>query len=152
MKKIILSIVLISNYCYASDCFEITGKAYNIDPLILKAIAWNESKCKSGIKSKTNKNGTYDIGIMQINSSHLDLLSKFNISEDDLLNDACINISVAGYILASNIKSRGNTWDAVGAYNAGYFNTPNAVELRRQYAMKIYKTYNKLKNNEQIID
>ncbi|EEW3904197.1 lytic transglycosylase, partial [Escherichia coli] len=23
---------------------------------------------------------------------------------------------------------------------------------RRQYAMKIYKTYNKLKNNEQIID
>ncbi|EER1757599.1 lytic transglycosylase, partial [Escherichia coli] len=35
---------------------------------------------------------------------------------------------------------------------AGYFNTPNAVELRRQYAMKIYKTYNKLKNNEQIID
>ncbi|EEC9915408.1 lytic transglycosylase, partial [Escherichia coli] len=25
-------------------------------------------------------------------------------------------------------------------------------ELRRQYAMKIYKTYNKLKNNEQIID
>lgn len=44
---------------------------------------------------------------MQINSSHLDLLSKFNISEDDLLNDACINISVAGYILASNIKSRG---------------------------------------------
>ncbi|EES0741871.1 lytic transglycosylase, partial [Escherichia coli] len=26
MKKIILSIILISNYCYASDCFEITGK------------------------------------------------------------------------------------------------------------------------------
>ncbi|EOQ6581084.1 TPA: hypothetical protein ACG6I4_005435, partial [Escherichia coli] len=25
-------------------------------------------------------------------------------------------------------------------------------ELRRQYAMKIYKTYTKLKNNEQIID
>ncbi|EET3819594.1 TPA: lytic transglycosylase, partial [Escherichia coli] len=23
MKKIILSIILISNYCYASDCFEI---------------------------------------------------------------------------------------------------------------------------------
>ncbi|WP_250205090.1 lytic transglycosylase domain-containing protein, partial [Escherichia coli] len=91
MKKIILSIILISNYCYASDCFEITGKAYNIDPLILKAIAWNESKCKSGIKSKTNKNRTYDIGIMQINSSHLDLLSKFNISEDDLLNDLCIH-------------------------------------------------------------
>ncbi|EED0514262.1 type III secretion system LEE muramidase EtgA, partial [Escherichia coli] len=57
MKKIILSIIFISNYCNASDCFEITGKAYNIDPLILKAIAWNESKCKSGIKSKTNKNG-----------------------------------------------------------------------------------------------
>ena len=71
MKKIILSIILISNYCNASDCFEITGKAYNIDPLILKAIAWNESKCKSGIKSKPNKHGTYDIGIMQINSSHL---------------------------------------------------------------------------------
>ncbi|EOQ3860513.1 TPA: hypothetical protein ACWCGP_005168, partial [Escherichia coli] len=27
MKKIILSIILISNSCYASDCFEITGKA-----------------------------------------------------------------------------------------------------------------------------
>ncbi|HHZ3900325.1 TPA: lytic transglycosylase, partial [Escherichia coli] len=52
MKKIILSIILISNSCYASDCFEITGKAYNIDPLILKAISWNESKNKNGIKSK----------------------------------------------------------------------------------------------------
>ncbi|EKD2416930.1 lytic transglycosylase, partial [Escherichia coli] len=29
MKKIILSIIFISNYCNASDCFEITGKAYN---------------------------------------------------------------------------------------------------------------------------
>ncbi|EEZ1118437.1 lytic transglycosylase, partial [Escherichia coli] len=56
-KKAILSIILISNFCYASDCFETTGKAYNIDPLILKAIAWNESRNQNGIKSKMNKNG-----------------------------------------------------------------------------------------------
>ncbi|EGD9485728.1 lytic transglycosylase, partial [Escherichia coli] len=53
-KKAILSIILISNFCYASDCFETTGKAYNIDPLILKAIAWNESRNQNGIKSKMN--------------------------------------------------------------------------------------------------
>lgn len=146
MKKMLFIIYLFSfPSTILANCFNSVGKAYNIDPLLLESIALNESNNKNNIVSKLNTNGTYDIGIMQINSSHLNLLAKYNVTEDDLIHNTCINITVAGFILSSNIKTRGNTWDAVGAYNAGYNNSPETIERRRLYAKKIKNTYEMLK-------
>lgn len=146
-NAIFITLVMSFPLTSLSNCFETVGKAYSIDPLLLESIALTESNKNTNVISQNNTNGTYDIGIMQINSFHLETLKKFNISEQDLIKDSCVNITVAGFILSSNIKIRGNTWDAIGAYNAGYHNTPGATERRRLYAEKIKKTYMMLKNN-----
>lgn len=78
-----------------------------------------------------NSNGTRDIGLMQINSTWLPKLAQYGVSEANLF-DACTNAYVGTWILAQNIAKLGNSWEAVGAYNAV---TPSkrAAYVRRVY-------------------
>ena len=50
------------------------------------------------------------------------------------------------WILAGNIRHFGYSWEAVGAYNAGYANTPVKKTLRQKYIKKVVPHYQKLKN------
>lgn len=97
-------------------CFEEAGARYGVSPLILRAIALQESRMNPRALNR-NKNGTRDIGIMQINSSWLGFLKRYQISENDLY-DPCTNIHVGAWILGSNFQRMGVNWTAVGAYNA----------------------------------
>lgn len=106
-----------SNALSDEACFEGASKHYSIDKNLLKAIAITESGMKANIIGPQNKNGSYDIGMMQINSGALPTLAKFGIDQWDLL-DACTNIHVGAWVLATKISRFGKTWKAVGAYNA----------------------------------
>ncbi|BEV16245.1 lytic transglycosylase domain-containing protein [Herbaspirillum sp. DW155] len=97
-------------------CFEQAGQRYGVSPLILQAIAQQESGMNPRALHR-NRNGTRDIGLMQINSSWLGFLARYHISEADLL-DACTNIHVGAWILGSNFQRMGVSWEAIGAYNA----------------------------------
>lgn len=55
-------------------------------------------------KVSGNKNGSYDIGPMQINSSWLGRLAKLGVTEDQLLNDLCTNIFVGAWVFAHEYK------------------------------------------------
>lgn len=99
------------------DCFSGAARHFSVNKLVLIAIANTESKFDPGVISKVNNNGSFDLGIMQINSSWFPQLLKSGITNRDLLN-GCTNIYVGAWILSHNIKSYGNTWKAVGAYNA----------------------------------
>lgn len=115
----------------ARACWEDAAKKYGINAYLLYAIA----KTESGLNPRAinrNKNGTYDIGLMQINSNWLATLRKYGLDEQQLY-DPCTSIQVGAWILAQNMRRLGNTWNAVGAYNAS---TP-AYRLR--YALKVYK-------------
>ena len=90
---------------------------YSVNPYLLFAIARTESGLKPHVVSAPNKNGSYDIGLMQINSSWLPKLKKFGITEA-ALKDSCVNLDVGAWILSDNMKRHGNSWKAVGAYNA----------------------------------
>ncbi len=65
-----------------------------------------------------NKNGSVDIGPMQINSTHLPLLSRYGISYDALLNNNCQNIFVGTWILHNELRSTPALWSAIGNYNS----------------------------------
>ena len=112
-------------------CWEEIGNKYQIQPHLLYAIAKTESNL-SATAINRNKNGSYDIGIMQINSSWFPRLKKYGIAEQDLY-DACTNIEVGAWILAHNLAKIGNSWQAIGAYNS----SNPAIGLK--YANRVYK-------------
>lgn len=116
-------------------CFEEAATRYQVPVALLKAISKIES---SGNPRAINRNrdGSYDIGHMQINSRWLPVLSKHGIREVDLW-DACTNTHVGAWVLAGNIRRYGYTWEAIGAYNAA------SPDKRIVYAHKVAQVLKK---------
>lgn len=114
------------------ECFTVAAEAYHIPRHILVAIAKVESGFNPNAYNQ-NSNGTKDIGIMQINSSHIRYLEKYGISES-LLWNPCANIKVGAWVLASQMAIHGKTWRAVGAYNA------KDETKRKAYIHKVWVT------------
>lgn len=135
-----LFLMLICGICFADEnkylaCFIKASQYYNVPQEILTAIASVESNFNPNAYTE-NSNHSYDIGLMQINSSWLPKLSELNITED-MLYDPCQSIYVGAWILSNNIRAYGGlNWTAVQRYNG------NDVELR--YATKIYDRINQL--------
>ena len=116
------------------DCFEVAAARFKVEKRLLVAIAKTESEFKSEALGQMNDNGTYDIGMMQVNSTWLPALTKFGISRADLLN-GCVSIHVGAWILSGNISRFGPIWRAVGAYNAS---SPSKQII---YVAKVKKNY-----------
>lgn len=113
----------------SAGCWDAAAHRYGISSQLLYAIARTES----GLDPRavgTNRNGSRDIGLMQINSWWLPMLSKFGIRESDLF-DPCTSIHVGAWILAQNVARYGYTWEAVGAYNAA------SPQLRAAYVARV---------------
>jgi soluble lytic murein transglycosylase-like protein len=114
---------------HAAACWEEAAARYQVNSAVLVAIARTESGMNPRAVGQ-NRNGTRDLGLMQINSAWLPALATHGISEHDLF-DACTSIHVGAWVLAQNIHRLGYTWEAVGAYNAA---TPS---LRKTYIDKV---------------
>lgn len=116
------------------DCFEQAAQKYQLNTHILRAIAHTESRFNPAVISPANQNGSYDIGIMQINSSWLPTLARYGISRAQLA-DACTNIHVGAWILRKNINAFGNNHQALARYNSA-----NPLHQAR-YLNKIASSY-----------
>jgi soluble lytic murein transglycosylase-like protein len=99
-----------------ADCLDDAAAFHHINVPLVRAIAKQESGMREDAVN-VNRNGTEDIGLMQINSSWLPKLARYGIRREHLFN-ACVNAYVGTWILASNIRQFGPTWKAVGAYNS----------------------------------
>ncbi|HIQ48054.1 MAG TPA: invasion protein IagB, partial [Aquifex aeolicus] len=119
MRKVIF-IYLLLNISFGIDyCFKRAEKVYGVPYELLLAIALAESGLNPEALNK-NRNGTYDIGIMQINTSNLSLLKRVGIiKRDEELWIPCKNVEAGAYILKLCIKRHGLTWRAVDCYNKG---------------------------------
>ncbi|RKP45505.1 lytic transglycosylase domain-containing protein [Trinickia fusca] len=112
-----------------ADCFDEAAQYQKVNPLILRAIAWQESHNRPDAKHK-NANGSVDYGLMQINSIHLPTLAQYGISSNTLM-EPCKSVYIAAWHLRQKMNKYGNTWQAVGAYHS---ETPS---LRDHYARQI---------------
>lgn len=138
----IIVIWLLSINTAWADCWLQAEKMFNIESELLYAIAQQESAMKPGAIGH-NRDGSTDLGLMQINSFHMKRLKKMGISEKQLLQDPCISVIVGASILSDMMKIYGYSWEAVGAYNAG--TSPKRSDIRKRYAKKIWENYRKLK-------
>ncbi len=108
-------------------CFEEAGFEYGISPLLLQSIARHESGMNPTAVCR-NANGSYDYGLMQINSRWARVLGTEHWMR---LGDPCANVRTGAWILARCIRRYGYTWKAVGCYHS---NTPGR---RERYAGRI---------------
>jgi len=116
-----------------TKCFVRAGEYYDIPPLVLWSVAYVES----GFNYKAinrNKDGSYDIGIMQINSRWLPVLKKYGIHVRDLY-DPCVNIFVGAWILKRCYVYYNDLGDALACYNTGRGAFRNAKG--KAYAKKV---------------
>jgi soluble lytic murein transglycosylase-like protein len=110
-------------------CYEEAGNRYGISPNLLYAISKGESSFNP-IAINYNTNGSYDYGLMQINSSWKPTLRKLGIPWGTLA-DPCTNVMVGAWVLSQCIRDYGYNWPAVGCYNS---RTPSK---RDRYAARI---------------
>lgn len=126
------------------NCWAMAGKHYNIDPWILFAYAKTESNFNPNAINKANKNKTYDIGLMQINSLWLPTLSKIGINEKMLYN-GCQSVYVAAWIIQNNFEKYGTGYHGIVAYNVGNPYRKGIKKTTDNYYNKFMKNYNSLK-------
>lgn len=121
-----------------ATCWGAASQSNGIPVDVLKAVAKTESNFNPKAVNK-NANGTYDIGMMQINSGWLPKLEAFGVTEASL-HDACTNLKVGAWILSNNAKKLGWNWNAIGAYNVGCakLDAAECNRRRNQYAWKVH--------------
>ena len=106
--------------------------------MLLYAIASAESSLDARAINR-NRDGSHDIGLMQINSMHLPDLARQGITRQRLLDEPCLSIDVGASILSGFIRRHGRTWRAVGAYNAGSASDREAARTR--YVERVWPLY-----------
>ena len=126
----------------ASACWDEASRAYGVDPWLLYGIAKVESSLNPYALNLDHlrRTGSYDIGLMQINSSNLPSLAALGVGPERLW-DACTSVQVGARILRDKLDRYGETWEAVGAYNASCFRLKGAAcrKARMDYAWKVYR-------------
>ncbi|WP_274055810.1 transglycosylase SLT domain-containing protein, partial [Escherichia coli] len=99
MKSVLLvGLLMLSSPVIAQDCFELAGRDYKIDPDLLRAISWKESRYRVnaiGINPVTG----YGSGLMQVDSQHFNELARYGIKPEHLTTDPCMNIYTGAYYL-----------------------------------------------------
>ncbi|OPY80233.1 MAG: Transglycosylase SLT domain protein [Syntrophorhabdus sp. PtaU1.Bin153] len=125
-----VAFVLLAAPYVAAFCFEEAGERYGISPQLLWAVAKTESNFNAAAVNYNN-NGSFDYGIMQINSSWY---KELGVDRWMHLGDACYNVNVGAWILSKCVQRHGYTWAAVGCYNGA------SVGNKVNYANRIHRT------------
>lgn len=115
----------------AAGCFEQAAQRYSVPVALLKAIALQESNGRAHAFNR-NPNGSYDIGLMQINSGWLPALARHGVAPQHLW-DPCVSTLVGAWILSNNFARLGYNAQGLGAYNA------SSPQKRERYARQVLR-------------
>lgn len=119
---------------YRELCIRHAAAYYRGSPLDVKAVMLTEGGT-TGLQ-KRNRNGTVDLGLMQINSVHLEPGEKlygFGYTPARIANDDCLNIHLGTYLLQYQVLSTGDRWQGIGNYHS---KTPS---LNLEYRQRVWK-------------
>ena len=68
-------------------------------------------------QSRPNRDGSRDLGPMQVNSFWLPMLHRYGVEESHLLHHGCYNLAVGAWIVRYE-HAHGDLWRAVGRYHS----------------------------------
>ena len=123
-------------------CFKKAGAIYQISPEHLHAIARVESGLDPSAMNQ-NLNGSYDIGLMQINSTWKKSLG----GRWDHLSDPCYNVMVGSWILRQCMDRYGYSWDGVACYHTGKGLSDSGMKKQKLAKKYIRRVQTVLANN-----
>lgn len=117
------------------DCVPEIAAYYEVPVELVAAV----QRLESGVAGQAvgrvgpNRNGTYDLGAMQINTWWLDRLEHWGIDEQQLIENECTNFAVGTWVLHQNIHQyRGDLTAALSAYNTGRPDSPVGLDYARR--------------------
>lgn len=109
----------VAQYVPNEACIVRAATHYGAHPDIVRAVQRAENGRPGQIRR--NKDGSFDMGPMQVNSVHLPELAKWGITQMALTNDECLNLHIGTYYLQKAIITAPHFWKGVGKYHS---NTP----------------------------
>lgn len=118
------------------SCINHASTTYHVPVSLILSVMRQENGCNG--QAVKNKNGSYDLGVMQVNTSWLPTLSHYRYSREDLQFNPCKNVMVATWILATNIAKGDTLWSGTADYHS---HTP---KYNTAYLKSIYKNYQKI--------
>jgi len=126
------------------DCIRHASRQYRLPETLFRAILMTEGGRTGAITR--NRNGSYDMGPAQINSSWLPRLSAMGIARERVLNDGCLNIHIGAWILATALGGQtpdnpAEFWRRVGNYNSA---TP---VFNRAYQARVWANVTRLSHS-----
>lgn len=103
-------------------CIFLAAQTYSVPPAVLLGIYQVEGG-KVGQAVGPNKNGSYDLGPMQINTIWLpELASKWGVSQETaqswVRDDPCTNVGVSAWILRGHLDETDNLSQAIAHYHS----------------------------------
>ena len=113
--KLTITILLTLPSIAQAFCFSQQEGIYGINSKLLQSIAETESNFNTKVIHK-NHDGSFDIGLMQINSSWIRPLG---LDRQRLISDPCYNVSAGARILNTCVKNtdtHGRLWVATTRY------------------------------------
>jgi len=123
------------------ECTEKASFMRGIDPDLLLSIILEAERGNEGMVV-ANGNGSFDLGVAQINTIQFKEAWFLKIYPDwrQVANNTCVNISAAADVLKRRVNELGrgeSIWNAVGHYNS----KTKSVKLR--YLRKVMSGYRK---------
>lgn len=118
-------------------CINQAAATYAVPAELIMSIIFVEGG-RNGI-AMSNNNGTFDYGVMQINTTWLPEAKEKGASAYDLQYDACENVMIGTWILSQNLAKEPNLLKAVGNYHS---HTP---ALNYNYAQQVLFIYGKIR-------
>lgn len=115
------------------ECINQAAQLFHVPAMMIVSVikienGWNGAAIQ-------NKNGTADLGVMQVNSSWLKALKKYGITRKSLQFDPCVNVHTGTWILAKGL-AKDEGWQGVGNYHSA---TPIHNQRYRQKVKIVYE-------------
>lgn len=114
-----------------SACIQAAAQRYRVEPVLILAILSTEGG-RPGL-ARLNRNGSYDLGPMQVNTLWV---SRAGLNAQQLRDHGCYNVFVGTAILANElVRSAGDMGAGIGNYHS---RTPKHHErYRRQVRQQL---------------